>query len=146
MSIVLDANMLVVLVSGDPRAEIVNALVEEWLSSSESLHAPELTPFEIANALTRLVAAGAFPVERVATAWGALRALPITFHPLLDGGPRVVEVARQLDRHSAYDAAYLVLAEDLDAMCWTLDARLARNASRIGLPVRLAVHSASPKR
>jgi predicted nucleic acid-binding protein len=141
VAVVLDANMLVVLVSGDPRAEAVSTLVEEWLRSNESLHAPELTPFEVANALTRLVAAGAFPAERASSAWGALRALPITFHPLLEG-PRVIELARRLDRHSAYDAAYLILAEDLAAICWTLDAHLTRNASRFGLPARLAIPAA----
>ena len=35
-------------------------------------------------------------------------------------------------RHSAYDAAYLTLAQELHATCWTLDGRLVRNASGLG--------------
>jgi predicted nucleic acid-binding protein len=62
--------------------------------------------------------------------------LPITYHQLRDA-PRVIRLARQLERHSAYDAAYLKLAQELDATCWTLDGQLVRNASQLGLPVRL---------
>ena len=68
---------------------------------------------------------------------GSPRAKGCTYHPLRDG-PRIVSLARRLERHSAYDAAYLSLAQDLDGECWTLDGRLVRNATRLGLPVRLA--------
>lgn len=136
MAVVLDANLLVALVSGDPRADAVSTLLADWLHSSEQLHAPALTPYEVANALTRLVAAKEMPEDRVAPAWTALQALPIAHHPLVDG-PGVVRMARRLDRQSAHDAAYLTLAVELDATCWTLDGHLARSASRLGLAVRL---------
>ncbi|HSO54778.1 MAG TPA: type II toxin-antitoxin system VapC family toxin [Actinomycetes bacterium] len=82
-----------------------------WLASGEALHAPALTPFEVANGLTRLVASGALPDDRVEPAWQAVRGLPTTYHPLRDAPP-VIWLARRLDRHSAYDAAYLTLAQD----------------------------------
>jgi predicted nucleic acid-binding protein len=56
----------------------------------------------------------------------------------LRNGPLVVSLARRLDRHSAYDAAYLVLAQELAGGCWTLDGRPVRDATRLGLPVQLA--------
>jgi predicted nucleic acid-binding protein len=37
---------------------------------------------------------------------------------------------------AAYDAAYVVLAEELDTQLWTLDGCLARNAAARGLPVQ----------
>jgi hypothetical protein len=46
--------------------------------------------------------------------------LPIVYHPLSDG-PSVVRATLALQRRSAYDAAYLALAEDLDAELWTFD-------------------------
>ena len=58
MAIVLDANLVVVLVSGDPRRPIAERLLRGWIDAGEDLHAPELLPYEVANGLTRLVAAG----------------------------------------------------------------------------------------
>ena len=142
MAVVIDASLLVALVSGDPRADAVSARLSGWLASGERLHAPALTPFEVASGLTRLVAAGAMPDDRVEPAWEAVRDLPVTYHPLRDG-PSVVALARSLERQSAYDAAYLVLAHELDGACWTLDGRLVRNATRLGLPVRLVAGTGS---
>ena len=50
---------------------------------------------------------------------------------------RVVEIAMHLRRRSAYDAAYIALAEALSADLWTFDAALARNAGPLGFGVRL---------
>src|SRR4029450_10082599 len=135
MAVVVDASLLVALVSGDPRGDAVSARLAGWLAWGEGLHAPALTPFEVANALTRLVAAGAMPDDRVEPAWRALVGLPVTYRPRRNG-PLVVSLARQLDRHSAYDAAYLVLAQELAGGCWTLDRRLVRNATRLRAPAQ----------
>jgi predicted nucleic acid-binding protein len=135
--IVIDASLLVALVSGDPRADAVSARLAGWLESGEELHAPALTPFEVANGLTRLVATGSMPDDRVEPAWLAVQELPVTYHPLRDG-LLVVSLARRLERQSAYDASYLALAQELGGTCWTLDGRLVRNAARLGLPVQLA--------
>jgi predicted nucleic acid-binding protein len=120
----------------------VGARLSGWLASGGRLHAPALTPFEVASGLTRLAAAGAMPDDRVEPAWQAVSGLPVTYHPLQDG-PSVVSLARRLERQSAYDAAYLVLARELGGACWTLDGRLVRNATRLGLPVRLAAGTGS---
>jgi predicted nucleic acid-binding protein len=48
-----------------------------------------------------------------------------------------VRVALALERRSAYDAAYLALAQSLDAKLWTLDGPLARNANSHGYPIHL---------
>ena len=47
---VLDANLLVVLVTGDLRRTRVLHQIGEWLDEGVELHAPVLTQYEIANA------------------------------------------------------------------------------------------------
>jgi predicted nucleic acid-binding protein len=136
LSVVLDANALVVLALDSRRARSVELLLRGWHADGEDLHAPALLPYEIASALTRAAAAGQLPGSQVANAWEHIRGVPIVLHPL-DDAPAVVAMAQRLERSSAYDAAYIVLAQQLDAELWTLDAPLARNAGARGLPVRL---------
>lgn len=62
--------------------------------------------------------------------------LPISYHAL-NNAPSVARIALTLERRSAYDAAYLALAQELDAELWTLDGPLARNAKSHGYPVHL---------
>jgi len=62
--------------------------------------------------------------------------MPIVLHELTEG-PAAITIARQLRRHSAYDASYVALAQGLDTEVWTLDGPLARNAAGRDLPVRL---------
>lgn len=136
MAIVVDASLVVVLVSADPRAALVELWFPHWEATGEDLHAPALLPYEVASALTRLVKAGRMAAADVATAWAIASALPITLHPEVDGR-RVIEIALQLGRTSAYDAAYLALTEQVGATLWTLDGSLAHNASGLGFRVEL---------
>jgi predicted nucleic acid-binding protein len=134
LSVVVDANLLVALALNDPRAPAVDRHLREWASAGETLHAPELLRYEAANALTRAVVAGHLARERAATAWEGIARVDVQLHTLSDGA---VATALSLERSNAYDAAYVVLALTLDAELWTLDGPLARNASGLGLPVRL---------
>lgn len=87
MTVVIDASLLVSLVANDPRAEAINELFAGWHASDEAMHAPALTPFEVANGLTRLIASGALPADRIDPAWQAIQGLPIIYHPLRDAPP-----------------------------------------------------------
>ena len=84
MSIVLDANLLVALVSGDHCGNQVSQVLLSWIDRGIDLHAPELTRYEVANALTRLIIGNAFPADRVEQAWNDLSILPITYHNLTE--------------------------------------------------------------
>lgn len=136
MSVVVDANIIVVLVTHDPRTELVERQVKAWLAANEELHAPDLLPYEVANAITRLVAAGRLASGDVPEIWSLISGIPLQFHPLTSG-TETIAIALELGRISAYDAAYLSLARQLNADLWTLDGPLARNAVGLGFPVHL---------
>lgn len=138
MAVVIDANLPAVLASKDPRAGIVGHRLQIWLNTGEELHAPALLSYEVANALTRLIASGRLAPDDLAEAWALVERIPIRLHPLA-GGREVVEIAIRLGRANAYDAAYLALAQQLGAELWTLDGPLARNAAGLGFPVHLLV-------
>lgn len=106
------------------------------MAAAEDLHAPELLRYEVANALTQLVAHGALPAERLTDVWAAVSALPITYHPEMQGD-ETVRIALRLGRRSAYDAAYLAVAQRVGAALWTLDGPLARHATGLGFPVHI---------
>lgn len=136
MTVVLDANVLVVLALDPERAPAAKARLRDWRDGGIELHAPELLRYEAANALARSVAAGQLPAAEVHAAWEVITGVPVVLHRL-DDGPDVVATAQRLERRSAYDAAYLVLAERLGAELWTFDGPLARNAASRGFAAQL---------
>jgi predicted nucleic acid-binding protein len=136
LSAVLDANALVVLALDRRRAVAIEKLLRTWKAEGEELHAPVLLRYEIASALALAVSAGQLEPEAVADATQRIDSVPIVLHQPKDT-PAVVAMTQRLERRSAYDAAYVVLAEELDTQLWTLDGRLARNAVSRGLPVQI---------
>jgi len=136
LTVVLDSNVAVVLTLDTERAPAIEERLRVWRESEEALHAPSLFRFEVANALTRNIAAGKIDSSDAKIAWQRIAAMEISLHGLTDG-PSVIAVARKLKRENAYDASYIALAQELDAELWTLDGPLFRNAAESDLPVRL---------
>jgi predicted nucleic acid-binding protein len=91
-------------------------------SRKETLHAPHLLDLEVTQVLRRLTLQGVVPVRRADEALRDLLDLRITRYPHLVLLPRIWQLRHSL---SAYDAAYIVLAEKLGAALITRDARLA---------------------
>lgn len=126
-NVVVDASVLLALVLKEPHAETVGRLLGQWADDGSVLHAPDLARYEIASALTKSRMRGDLTAQDVTEAVSILDALGVVYHPPAFT-ERVVEIAVDLRRHSAYDAAYLALAEQLLCELWTLDGPLARNA------------------
>lgn len=116
--VVVDASILVDLVASP--AASVDPIVGR-LRSTE-LHAPDHLPVEVHNVLRRLEGSGQLSAAEAGLARETFWAFPITlwrFEPLRD---RVAELGANL---SSYDAAYVALAERLDAPLVTRDRRIA---------------------
>jgi predicted nucleic acid-binding protein len=136
LTVVLDSNVAVALALDTERAPAIEERLRSWEEAREAIHAPSLFRFEVANALTRNIAADKIDAADAKVAWQRIVAIEISLHGLTDG-PAVIAVASELKRESAYDAAYIALAQELDAELWTLDGPLFRNAASTDLPVRL---------
>lgn len=97
MTVVLDSNLAAALALDPERAPAIEARLRSWEEAGESLHAPSLFRFEVANALTRSIAAGAIDSTDAAVAWRRIVALEIRLHELVDS-PAVISVAGRLGR------------------------------------------------
>jgi predicted nucleic acid-binding protein len=95
---------------------------QRMFSARESLHAPHLLDLEVAQVLRRLVREGTVPANRADEAVRDLLDLRLTRYPHFMLLPRVWQLRHNF---SAYDAAYIGLAEKLGAPLITRDGRLA---------------------
>jgi predicted nucleic acid-binding protein len=102
-------------------------------SCGEPLHAPHLLDLEVAQVLRRLVREVALSAQRADQALQDLLRLRVTRYPHFVFLPNIWRLRHNL---SAYDAAYVALAEKLGATLITRDARLAAASPR-GVTVEL---------
>ena len=117
---IIDASVVVEVLLRSPMA----ADCEARLARSPSLHAPHLLDLEVTQVLRRHCLTGRIPEGRGARAVARLREMPIErWHH----GPLLPRIWALRDTATAYDAAYLALAETLGLPLVTLDARLARS-------------------
>lgn len=117
--IVVDASAVAEVVLRQPAAAAVERRIHDM---RESLHAPYLIDVEVANVVRRYAARREIIDARGPQALDDLANFPMHRHPHLALLPRIWELRHNL---SAYDAAYIALAELLDAPLVTRDARLA---------------------
>jgi predicted nucleic acid-binding protein len=117
--IVVDASAALEVLLRTPAAPAVE---DRLFASGETLHAPHLTDLEVAQVLRRYAAAGATTPERGHVALADFADFPINRYPHAVLLSRIWELRGGL---TAYDAAYVALAEALDAPLLTRDRKLA---------------------
>ena len=117
--IVLDASAALEVLLQTPAAARVSRRI---FASGETLHAPHLLDVEIAQVLRRYARAGVISPERGLEALTDLADFPLNRYPHDFLLPRIWQLRHNV---TAYDAAYLALAEVLDAPLLTRDRALA---------------------
>jgi predicted nucleic acid-binding protein len=118
--IVIDASALLEMLLRTVRAE---RLMERALEASERLHAPHLIDIEVTQALRRLVQREEVTSMRAEQALDDFGRLVIERHAHQSLTLRIWQLRESL---TAYDGAYVALAEALRAPLLTCDAKLAR--------------------
>ena len=128
--IVVDASAILEVLLRTPAAP---AIEERLFERGETLHAPHLIDLEVLQVLRRYAAAGEISSQRAREALDDLAAFRLRrwAHDAL--ALRIWELRQNL---TAYDAAYIALAEALGAVLLTRDRRLA---SAPGIRARVEV-------
>jgi predicted nucleic acid-binding protein len=117
--IVIDASALLEILLRTDRAD---PLMERAFEDSEQMHAPQMLDIEITQVLRRLVRQKEITVTRAEQVLEDLANLLIERHDHQALVPRIWQLR---DFLSAYDGAYVALAEALAAPLLTCDAKLA---------------------
>jgi predicted nucleic acid-binding protein len=119
--IVVDASAILEVVLNTSTGNRVRQRLSE---RDATLHAPHLIDVEVAQVLRRYSLAGELNAARGEQALLDYTALSIERYRHVELVPRIWELRKSL---TAYDAAYVVLAEALDSALVTCDSRLARS-------------------
>lgn len=119
--IVIDASALLEVLL---RTKLADGLTERLFAPNETVHAPHLIDLEVAQVLRRSCTAGKMLQPRAQEALDDLAAFRLARHPHLPYVSRIWELRHNL---TAYDAAYIALAEALRAPLITCDRALAHS-------------------
>ncbi|MGA8183062.1 MAG: type II toxin-antitoxin system VapC family toxin [Terriglobia bacterium] len=125
----MDASAVLEVLLQTPAATRVSSRI---FGAGETLHAPHLLDLEIAQVLRRYVRTGIISAKRGNEALQDLADLPLNRYPHVVLLPRVWQFRHNV---TAYDAAYLALAEALDAPLVTRDRALASAGARARVEV-----------
>jgi predicted nucleic acid-binding protein len=118
--IVIDASLVVDFITAKISSTELSAALGD---DNQSVFAPEILDIEVVNALRKLRLLDKATESECLSALKLFGAAPISrmkHAPLLD---RIWELHTNM---TAYDAAYIALAEQLNAELWTSDAKYSR--------------------
>jgi predicted nucleic acid-binding protein len=118
--IVVDASAVIEVLLRTPASIAVEHAL---FAPGQTLHAPHLLDIEVAQVIRNYALRGEIDAERGRAALDDLTMFPMQRYPHHLLLPRVWSLRNTI---TAYDAAYIALAEALDATLLTRDRRLAK--------------------
>ena len=118
---VIDSSVFVAWLFGEPRCDEAQALIDGW-----QLAGPQVLDYEIANAGMNKLRSKALTRDTVEAVLDRFAVLDIERFAMKPAA--LFKMAARYDL-SAYDAAYLVLAEQLGASLVTFDEKLGKAAT-----------------
>jgi len=104
------------------RTPVAGAIEDRIFASGETLHAPHLLDLEVAQVLRRFTIAGTMRADQGRNALEDLSDFRIIRYPHTIFLPRIWDLRSNM---TAYDAAFVALAESLGATLLTRDRRLS---------------------
>ena len=130
--VVVDASLAVKWLVREEHTDKALAILSAWHDEDVTPTAPYLLPFEVTNALHRIVLRGHLTVGDAARMISQLLSSRLELHQTAELHARALELATELQQGAVYDAHYLALAEDFGCELWTADQRFHRAAEGAG--------------
>jgi predicted nucleic acid-binding protein len=127
MNIIMDASAIITMVIDEPEKDLIVNLTKDM-----DLLSPEMVPFEIGNALTRLKRRHILNNEEVIEAYNVYKNIPLRFIEV--NVENALKIACQYNIY-AYDAYYLEAAFRLKLPLLTLDRPMKDIARRMKLDI-----------
>ena len=128
MEVILDASAVIAYITGEPKSIIIIENTE-----NSNIVSPNILPFEIANALTRMLRRGI--IDSKAKMIGLIESFQIIPIKLLEIDlKKSLEIAFDFKIY-AYDAIYLETAKRLDLPLLTFDNGMKRIGQEIGITI-----------
>ncbi len=118
--IVLDASVVVELLTNGALADSIRM---DLAKRDEPFIVPHLIDVEVVSAIRRLVAGQRMAADQSDRLFAALAALPAERYPHTPLIGRIWELRHNF---TAYDAAYIALAEAMNALLYTSDEKLCK--------------------
>ncbi len=131
--IVVDANLLIKLVSPEDWSDLTLLLWEEWIEQEIEIVAPFCMVYEATSALRAMVTRKVIAAESADVSFRELLAqvsqVTLIEPPHLH--EHAWEITKRMQLGQVYDAYYVALAKMLDCELWTADEKLYRAAMRV---------------
>ncbi len=135
--IVVDASALLGVLLNTPASARIS---ERLFGRNDTLHAPHVLDLEVVQVLRRYTLSGEMDADRSEQALDDLADLPLNRYP---HDIFLLNIWALRHNLTAYDAAYVTLAEALDAPLITRDAAIARASGRVRSRVLLLLSTAT---